>query len=404
MSVLSTGNDELRAKIVVARKRILYLHPNLGLPPVNRRLDRFFALAEDVEGDVLHALSLSTPEEVEAVLGPGSYPVYQCGKFRYHWFLTGKFTGLSKRLEAFRFFIRKGRQLLRESHYDAIMAYSHMTNGLLAVLLKVLTGVPLIIEIVTSPSLVYITWRAKPTIGDYLRKLYSDICLHISVLSANNVHLLFPTAFAHYPLLRKAQVSVFHEFVPVHQIPPRNPSAQRFVLLVGAPWYLKGVDLMILAFQQVAAEFPDVTLKIQGYYSDRTEIDALVAGHPRIEILPALPYHQTLERMSQAELLVLPSRCEGMPRVLIEAMTVGLPVVGSDVGGIPFMIEDGVNGFVFASGDWRRLAQQLRSLLADAELRQRFGERSFELAHSLWNEKAYCAAFVSMVDLAVRKT
>ncbi len=403
MNALSIGNDELRAKIAMARKRILYLHPNLGLPPQNMKLDRFFALAEDVEGDVLHALHWSTPEEVEAVLGPGSYPVYQCGSFRYHWFLTGKLTGLSKRLEAFRFFIRKGLQLLRESHYDVVMAYSHMTNGLLAVLLKVLTGAPLIIEIATSPSLVYVTERAKPTIGDHLRKLYSDICLHISVLSANNVHLLYPTALEAYPLLRKAPSTVFHEFVPVHEIPPRNEPAERFILMVGAPWYLKGVDLLILAFHKVAADFPDVKLKIQGYYSDRTEIDALVAGHPRIEILPALPYHLTLERISQAEMLVLPSRCEGMGRVLIEAMAIGLPVVGSDAGGIPHMIQNDVNGFVFTSGDSDSLAARLRQLLVDPELRQRLGQQSFAMAHSRWNEKAYCAAFVLMIDRAAGK-
>ena len=367
------------------------------------KLDRFFALTEAVEGDVLHALQLSTPEEIEAVLGPGSYPIYQCGSFRYHWYLAGKYQGIERPLRAFHFFIRKGLELLREQDYDAIVAYSHMTNGLLAVLLKLRTRVPLVIEIATSPSLVYITECARPTIGHHLQKLYSDICLHISILSANSVHLLFPKALEPYPLLRKAPSTIFHEYVPIHEIPPINPGTERFVLLVGAPWYLKGVDLLILAFREIAADFPDVKLKIQGYYSDRTEIDVLVAGHPRIQILPALPYHQTLERMTQAELLVLPSRCEGMGRVLIEAMAIGLPVVGSDAGGIPHMIHDGVNGYTFASGDSNGLAQCLRRLLSDPELRRQLGDRGYEMARSLWDEKAYCNAFVSMLDQASGK-
>ncbi|WP_162179786.1 glycosyltransferase family 4 protein [Bryobacter aggregatus] len=387
----------------MAKKRILYLHPNLGLPPKNKKLDRFFAISTDVEGDVLHALQWSKPEEVEAVLGPGSYPVYQCGTFRYHWFLAGQYSGVARRLHAFRFFIRKGLELLKEQRYDCIMAYSHMTNGLLGVLLKLLTARPLVIEIATSPNLVYITERPRPTFGDYLRKLYSDLCLHISVLSANNVHLLYPAALQPYPLLHKAATTVFHEFVPVNEVPPRSPSAERFVLMVGAPWYLKGIDSLILAFHKIADQFPDVRLKIQGYYPDRTEIDALVANHPRIEILPALPYHQTLERMSQAELLVLPSRCEGMGRVLIEAMALGLPVVGSDVGGIPHMIHNDVNGFIFAAGDSDSLAQRLTQLLSDADLRQRLGERGFQMAHQQWDEKAYREAFLLMINRAIGK-
>jgi len=49
-------------------------------------------------------------------------------------------------------------------------------------------------------------------------RLYSDICLHLSVFIADRVHLLYPKQLSHYPLLRNASNSVFHEFVPVSMI------------------------------------------------------------------------------------------------------------------------------------------------------------------------------------------
>jgi hypothetical protein len=92
-------------------------------------MDRFALLSARLEGDVLQPVWFETPAEVEAVFGPGSYPVHTVGKFRYHWHLGSPVRGIRQRLRTFRFYLRKGREIYRERPFDCIVAYSHMTTG-----------------------------------------------------------------------------------------------------------------------------------------------------------------------------------------------------------------------------------------------------------------------------------
>src|SRR5580698_7698621 len=161
--------------------RILYIHSTLLPPPLDSRTDRFVLLSKDLEGDVLQPVWFHSVEQVETAFGPGSYPVYSAGRFRYHWFLGYKYTGLRKRFESLWFYIRKGIQLHRQNPFDCIVVYSHMTTGLIGAVLKLFTGAKLIVEVATSPDLVYMTERPKPTLHDRIMRLYSDVCLHLSL-------------------------------------------------------------------------------------------------------------------------------------------------------------------------------------------------------------------------------
>ena len=385
--------------------RILYVHATFVPPPTDLETDRFYLLSKDLEGDVLQPVWFRTPEEVEAVFGPGSYPVYTAGRFRYHWFLAYRYQGVRQKLACFRFYLSKGLALYRERRYDCIVAYSHMTTGVLAGLLKLLTGAKLVIEIATSPNLVYLTERSHPTWKERLMHLYSDTCLYLSMLMADRSHFLFPQQISMYPMLGKVKNSVFHEFVLVAKVEKhREESSGMYVLLVGAPWYLKGADLLVEAFRRLAPDFPDVKLKILGYFPDGDKLHELIGGSAQIEVLKARPNPEALRIISGASVLVLPSRCEGMGRVLIEGMAAGIPLIGSDVGGIPFMIRHGENGFVFPGGDSRALEVRLREVLSDAEMRRRMGENGYQRAHSELDEKAYVEHFTRMVEAAVNGT
>ncbi len=383
--------------------RILYVHATFVPPPANLETDRFYLLSQSLEGDVLQPVWFRTPEEVEAIFGPGSYPVYTAGRFRYHWFLSGRYQGVRQRIATFKFYLHKGLALLRERPYDCIVAYSHMTTAVCAGLLKLLTGTRLIVEIATSPNLVYLTERPHPTWKERLMHLYSDACLHLSMLMADRSHFLYPQQLSMYPMLRNVKNSVFHEFVPTSIIEKRREEAsQMYVLLVGAPWYLKGADLLVEAFLRLAKDFPNVKLKLLGYFPDGDKLHELIGGSPQIEVLKAKPYQEALRVISDAAILVLPSRCEGMGRVLVEGMAAGVPLIGSDVGGIPFMIRDGENGLVFPAGDSGALETRLRELLPDGDERRRMGENGYKRAHAELSEEAYVEHFTRMVEATVK--
>ena len=174
-----------------------------------------------------------------------------------------------------------------------------------------------------------------------------------------------------------------------------------YVLLVGAPWYLKGADLLAAAWHRIAPDFPGVRLKIMGHFPDRGGLEALLEGVERVEILPARHYKETLDLIAGASVFVLPSRCEGLPRVLLEAMAAGVPTIGSDVGGISALVRDGENGFLIPAGDADALEQRLRRLLSDADLRAKMGERGYMIAHTVFTESVYVERFGEMIEAVV---
>jgi glycosyltransferase involved in cell wall biosynthesis len=384
--------------------RVLYIQASWVPPPANPQADRFLLLSETLEGDVLHPIWFYRPEEVEAELGEGARSGFARGRFRFHWFCSFRAGGRRRRLGTLWFFLRKGLEIHRRKPYDCIVVYSHMTPALVAVMLKLLTGARLIVEVMTAPELSYLYEHPRRTLGDRLMRWFSDLSLHLSVWFSDRVHLLYPAQLEHYRFLRRVPSSLFHDFVTVSLIPAAEEDArEQVVLFVGAPWYLKGVDLLIAAFRKISDEFPDVTLRIQGYFppGDRAVLDELASGAPRIEIVKAVPNPETLVRISGALLLVQPSRCEGLSRVLIEAMSAGVPVIASDAGGNPYCVRDGEAGMLFPAGNADELSERLRELLGNQALRHRLGSRGYELAHIQLTEQVYAKEFTRMVEAAV---
>jgi glycosyltransferase involved in cell wall biosynthesis len=78
--------------------------------------------------------------------------------------------------------------------------------------------------------------------------------------------------------------------------------------------------------------------------------------------------------LSEATCLVLTSDNEGCPNVVMEAMACGRAVVATDVGDVPYLVEDGKTGFVVRRGDDSMLVERMLSLMTDRDLCQRMGE------------------------------
>ncbi len=111
--------------------------------------------------------------------------------------------------------------------------------------------------------------------------------------------------------------------------------------------------------------------KVKRYISKKGLIDRVVLFWERCDIP---------EILSQTDIFVLPSRWEGLPLAIIEAMMAGLPVVASNVGGISELIEDGVNGFLIPPRDAVRFTKALQILIEDETLRKKMGEAGREKA------------------------
>jgi glycosyltransferase involved in cell wall biosynthesis len=77
--------------------------------------------------------------------------------------------------------------------------------------------------------------------------------------------------------------------------------------------------------------------------------------------------------LDAADIFALPSRTEAFPNALLEAMAAGLPVVATEVGGIPEIVDEGRTGLMVAPGDPQALADRLCGLMADGESAARMG-------------------------------
>lgn len=148
----------------------------------------------------------------------------------------------------------------------------------------------------------------------------------------------------------------------------------------------KGVDLLLEALAILRSEGAAFTGLIVGGGPDeaglRARATALGLGN-RVRFIPGVAHEQVARYYNCLDLLVVPSRTttqwkEQFGRVLIEAMACGVPVVGSDSGAIPEVIETTGGGLIFPEGDARALAGRLRRLLADAPLRRRLAETGRE--------------------------
>lgn len=105
------------------------------------------------------------------------------------------------------------------------------------------------------------------------------------------------------------------------------------------------------------------------------------SGPVQITFLP--PNSDPITEMLTAQVGVLASHSEGMPLALLEMMSVGLPIVATDVGGIPDLVSDKENGFLVGVGDYAGMAKAIQTLLVDPALRLKFGNRSREIVQEL---------------------
>ena len=109
--------------------------------------------------------------------------------------------------------------------------------------------------------------------------------------------------------------------------------------------------------------------------------------------------------LASADCFVLASRSEGLPMSILEAMAAGLPVVASDVGGVAELVDDGTTGLLVPPQDAAQLADALRRVLSDADLRARLGAAGRRRVEDDFGLEGYRAAHVALYrELLARRT
>lgn len=146
------------------------------------------------------------------------------------------------------------------------------------------------------------------------------------------------------------------------------------ILCVGTVQPRKGQNLLLRAFQDVASRYPDAKLVFVGDLGDShgCSLRERAASSPvaaKVQVLPVV--ENVYEWYRAGDLLVCASDVESMPRTVLEAMAFELPVLGTNVFGLPELIEDGVTGYLCQANDRESLASALSRVLDDPPQRRR---------------------------------
>jgi glycosyltransferase involved in cell wall biosynthesis len=167
----------------------------------------------------------------------------------------------------------------------------------------------------------------------------------------------------------------FMELEPFLATPPAPLPERPQALFIGVLERYKNIDGLAAAWRAAAPRVPEAQLRIVGAGSRHAIVETLVAELPgRTSWTPRLDSADVARALDASSVLVLPSRSEGMGRVVVEAFCRGRGAVATRVGGIPELVQDGVNGLLVERGDPAGLADALVDVLGRRELADRLGK------------------------------
>jgi glycosyltransferase involved in cell wall biosynthesis len=182
------------------------------------------------------------------------------------------------------------------------------------------------------------------------------------------------------------------------KVKPAHESKGMHLLFVGYVTTRKGVDILIQALEILVNEKgqKDIVLHIVGDldrdrnfsqkvkgYSKEAGLDRNIIFHGRISD------EQIMWLYVNSDVFVFPSLWEGFGMALAEAASFGLPIVTTDVGAIPYLIKDGINGLLVPPGNAEKLAQAIFTLAKSPESRANFGETNRRLAQEFDWDKSF---------------
>ena len=212
---------------------------------------------------------------------------------------------------------------------------------------------------------------------------------------------------------RRAQYAVVPSGVPtaaLREAAPARDAARAslglgpdaFVIAgVGRLVPIKGFDLLVSALAEIAGVVPDAHVLLIGDGEERAALEnhaAALGVAARLHITGATT--EVIDALAAADVLAAPSRNEGMGRVLVEAMALGLPVVGTTVGGIPDVIVDEC-GRLVPPDDASALAAALTEIGTDPALRDKLGAAARPRAEAFSTDVA-AGAMRAIYDRLVR--
>ena len=229
-------------------------------------------------------------------------------------------------------------------------------------------------------------WTAKDIgfqlAGYPLQVLLHDVCLrnsdHVAVCNYSTATELKQM----FSYLNPDKVSVIYNGLNFEDIPTSEPNGENCESIVycGRLYWAKGVTFFINALAKLKRDHPDFRADIFGDGPLRKKVTSRVSElglADNVNIRGFVPRKQMLREIEKASMVVLPSLYEAQPVAVLEAMACKKPVIAFDLPFAAEIIKPDFNGFLAKPGDVADLADKIRILIEDKELRGRLGENGY---------------------------
>jgi glycosyltransferase involved in cell wall biosynthesis len=263
---------------------------------------------------------------------------------------------------------------------DALIARLPSQIGMLAVEVAKKLNKPYAIELVGCP------WDALINLPSWKSKLYAPF-MYISTkkIVSKSLYTLYVTK--NFLQQRYLSYGKNIDCSNVNLIPCKNnteklgvdPNKKINIGLIGYLSKYKGIDTAFQAIHLIKKTYPNIQLNILGSGEKNEWIkNASEIGIEKSISIQTLPSGKPVnDWLDQQHIYIQPSRTEGLPRGLIEAMNKGIPSIGSKVGGIPELLQP---DFLHNPGDYKHLDQLIRRLIQDKNLYDQQSIRNSKIA------------------------
>ncbi len=165
--------------------------------------------------------------------------------------------------------------------------------------------------------------------------------------------------------------------------PDYDKAVKNSIVYMGRVSYEKNIDQVIRAVSLLVDKIPDIKLTIVGDGPEKGRLEEIaddlgIRNH--IAFVGFKKGEELVEVLQRNQIFVTASKSENMPLSVLEAMACGLPIVAADSLGMPEIVRDGENGYLFEPDNINDIAEKIQQILSDEKLRKEFAKSSREIA------------------------
>ena len=265
--------------------------------------------------------------------------------------------------------IGKLRRIWKETKPDIIVSFIRK-NNLMAIASSRGLGIPVVVSIRSNP--------ARELSGDFFKRLsFFMFRFADGIITQTSRGVEFLPKY-----LRKKAVIMPNSVDQRFMEKELSQERKNQIVSVGRIDDNKNQKMLLEAFNDIKNEYPSWSLHLYGDGEQRSQLEDLydcdqVTFHGQVSDVE--------KHVKDASIFVLPSKQEGMPNALIEAMALGLACISTDCpcGGPADLIDNGRNGILIPVDDRKALENQLRQLMENEDTRKRLGEEATKIKEAL---------------------